>query len=47
MILFGKLTQEEDQLIISANNLKIYFQEWFLSILRKDQRLNKLLRTHG
>lgn len=47
MILFGKLTQEEDQLIILVNNLRIYFQEWFLSILLKDQRLNRLLLTHG
>lgn len=47
MIPFGKPIQEEDQSIISPNNLKIYLLKWSLLIQHKDQKSSKLLLIHG
>jgi hypothetical protein len=44
---FGKLTQEEEPLIILLNSSKICFLEWLLLIQRKDQKSKKLLGING
>lgn len=47
LILSGRLTQEEDLLIISVNNLKTFSVKWLPIIPMKDQKFNKLLHIHG
>lgn len=47
LILFGKLTQEEDQLTILVNNLKTFSAKWLLTILLKDQKFKKSLHILG
>lgn len=47
LILFGKPTQEEDQLTILVNNLKTFSAEWLLTILLKDQKFKKSLHILG
>jgi hypothetical protein len=44
---FGKLTQEEEPLIILVINLKTCLQEWLHIILKKDQKYKKLQVING